>query len=142
MGPLDAWHYGSDWEKKLREAKQQNALKDSAAIKQAAQRLFDAIRNADYEHPGDWHRFPAPDVDYTVHSDYPGWMQWVCQHFRTNPIVKVELGEVALDSKQIPELGYEVTLQNGQKLEGTLPFRWDARTQRWGGVEGLDWHRR
>lgn len=142
LGPLNAWEYGSDWEEKLREARHRNALQESAAIKQAAQRLFDAIRKADYEHPGDWRRFPAPDVDYTVHSDYPGWMQWVAQHFRTNPIVKVELGEVTLDSKQLPGLPYKLTLQNQQTLEGTLPWRWNPSSQRWGGVGGLDWHRR
>jgi len=41
-------------------------------------------------------------VDYTVHSDYPGWMKWVCRHFRTNPIVKVELGEVFLETTLSP----------------------------------------
>jgi hypothetical protein len=142
LGPLNAWHYGSDWEKKLREAKHQDALANSAAIKQTAERLFEAIRKADYEHPGDWRSFPSPDVDYTVHSDYPGWMRWVCQHLRTNPIVKVELGEVLLSSKRLPEVNYKLTLQNHQTLEGNLPFRWNARTQHWGGEEGLDWHRR
>jgi hypothetical protein len=142
LGPLNAWHYGSDWEQKLREAKHRGALADSAAIQQAAGRLIEAIRKADYEHPGDWQNFPAPDVDYTVDSDYPGWMQWVCQHFRTNPIVKVELSEVSLDAKQLPGVNYKLTLQNRQTLEGTLPFRWNARAQRWAGETGLDWHRR
>jgi len=142
LGPLNAWHYGSDWEKKLREAKHEDALANAAAIKQTAERLFEAIRKADYERPGDWRSFPAPDVDYTVYSDYPGWMRWVCQHLRTNPIVKVELGEVLLNSKRLPGVDYKLTLQNHQTLEGNLPFRWNARTQHWGGEEGLDWHRR
>ncbi len=142
LGPLNAWEYGSDWEKNLCEAKHRNALADAPAIKQAAERLVEAIRKADYEHPGAWDDFPSPDVDYTVYSDYPGWMQWICQHFRTNPIAEVELGEVALDVRQLPGLPYKLTLQNHQTLEGTLPFRWSAKTQRWGGVEGLDWHRR
>ena len=141
LGPLNAWEYGSDWEKKLREAKHRNALADAPAIKQAAERLIEAIRKADYEHPGDWQCFPSPDVDYKVYTDYPGWMHWICQHFRTNPIVKAELGEVAFDAKQSPGLSYKLTLQNGQTLEGNLPVRWNARAQCWGGVEGLDWHR-
>ncbi|HOY60609.1 MAG TPA: hypothetical protein PK640_21015 [Verrucomicrobiota bacterium] len=142
LGPLNAWEYGSDWEKKLREAKHRNAQADAPAIKQAAERLIEAIRKADYERPGPWESFPSPDVDYTVHSDYPGWMEWVCRHFRTNPIVKAELGAVALDAQQSPGLNYTLKLQNGQTLEGYLPVRWNARAQCWGGVEGLDWHRR
>lgn len=142
LGPLNAWEYGSDWEKKLREAKHRNALADAPAIRQTAERLIEAIRKADYEHPGVWEDFPSPDVDYTVSTDYPGWMHWVCQHFRTNPIVKVELGEVTLDAEQLPGLSYKLTLQNDQTLEGNLPVRWSARAQRWGAVEGLDWHRR
>jgi len=142
LGPLNAWEYGSDWETKLREAKHRNALADAPAIKQAAERLIEAIRKADYEHPGDWESFPAPDVDYTVQSDYLGWMRWVCQHFATNRIVEVELGDVSLNAKQLPGLDYKLTLRNGQVLEGNLKIRWNARAQCWGGVEGLDWHRR
>jgi hypothetical protein len=142
LGPLNAWEYGSDWEKKLCEAKQQDPCADAPAIRQAAERLIEAIRKADYEHPGDWESFPAPDVDYTVYTDYPGWMHWVCQHFRTNPIVQVELGEVFLNTKHMPCVNYKLTLQNSKSLDGSLPLRWSARTQRWGGVEGLDWHRR
>ena len=142
LGPLNAWEYGSDWEKVLTETKQRDALNEAPAIKRTAARLIEAIRQADYEHPGDWQSFPAPDADYTVHSDYPGWMQWVCQRFRTNPIVRVELGGVLLNAKHLPCVDYKLTLRNGQTLEGTLPFRWSARAQRWGGEEGLDWHRR
>ncbi len=142
LGPLNAWEYGSDWEKKLREVKHRNALADAPAIKQAAERLIEAIRKANYEHPGAWESFPSPDVDYTVYTDYPGWMHWICQRFRTNPIVEVEFGEVSLDAKRLPGVTYKLALQNEETLEGTLPFRWSARTQRWGGVEGLDWHRR
>jgi hypothetical protein len=142
LGPLNAWEYGSDWEERSREAKHRNALADAPAIRQAAERLIEAIRQADYEHPGDWESFPAPDVDYTVHSDYPGWMQWVCQHFRTNPIVQAEMSEVLLNAKHLPCVDYKLKLRNGQTLEGTLPFCWHARAQRWGGEKGLDWHRR
>jgi hypothetical protein len=142
LGPLNAWEYGSDWEKRICEAKQRDPLADASAIRQAAERLIEAIRKADYEHPGDWESFPAPDVDYTVYTDYPGWMQWICQHFRTNPIVQVELGKVSLNTKHMPCVNYKLTLQNSQSLDGNLPLRWSARTQRWGGEEGLDWHRR
>jgi hypothetical protein len=142
LGPLNAWEYGSDWEKKICEAKQRDPSADGLAIRQAAERLIEAIRKADYEHPGDWKSFPSPDVDYTVYTDYPGWMQWVCQHFRTNPIVQVELGEVFLNTKHMPCVSYKLTLKNSKSLDGSLPLQWSARTQRWAGVEGLDWHRR
>ena len=140
LGPLNAWHYGSEWEQPVREARHRQAMQDAPAIRREAQRLFDALRKADYQNPGDWQSFPAPDVDYTVHTDYPDWMRWVCQRFQTNPIVKVDLSEVFLDSNHLPALNYRLTLQDGSALADKLPFRYNARAERWGGWEGLDWH--
>ena len=130
LGPLNAWHYGSDWEQKLREAKYRNALADSAAIKQAAGKLIEAIRKTDYEHPGDWQSFPSPDVGLHGWERLPrAGCSGYGEHFRTNPIAKVELGEVVLDAKHLPGLHYKLTLQDKQTLEGMLPFRWNPRTQ-------------
>jgi hypothetical protein len=140
LGPLNAWQLGSDWERKSVAAKLQDWSKETGAMRQAAARLFAAIRKADYENPGDWRTFPAPDADYRVHSDAPGWMRWICQRFRTNPIVAVELGEVARQADSRPALSYRATLQDGARLEGVLPLEWDVRAQTWLGVEGLDWH--
>jgi hypothetical protein len=140
LGPLNAWHHGSDWEKKAAAAKLASLANETNAVRQAAMRLFDAIRKANYEKPGDWRKFPAPDIEYQVYTDYPAWMKWICQHFRTNPIVAVDLGEVTQHSGNSAALSYEATLKNGTKLEGVLPMQWDARGQQWFGVEGLDWH--
>ena len=142
LGPLNAWQFGSDWEKKAATAKLQNWTNETNAIRQAAVRLFEAIRKADYENPGDWRAFPAPDSDYWVHSDAPGWMHWVCRHFRTNPIVAVELGEVFKGEGGRPTIPYKLIQKDGTVLQGNLPFEWDVRAQRWYGLEGLDWHRR
>lgn len=142
LGPLDAWHHGSDWKRRLSEDRHRNVLQDTSAIKREAGRLFDAIRKADYRQPQNWRAFPSPEVEYTVHSDAPGWVLWVCQHFRTNPIVRVELGEVLLQADRRPAVPYKVTLKNDTSLEGTLPFEWRSGSQRWEALEGLDWHRR
>jgi hypothetical protein len=142
LGPLDAWQYGSDWKKQLREAKQRNAMKDTAAIRREADRLFDALRKADYSKPQHWRTFPAPDVMYWVHSDAPGWTGWVCQHFRTNPIVQVELGGVSLQPSGRPEVPYKLVLKDHITLEGVLPFEWRPYPGRWEGLQGLDWHLR
>jgi hypothetical protein len=142
LGPLNAWHYGSDWEKKITAAKFANLANETNDVRRAAMRLFDAIRTANYEKPGDWRKFPAADIEYQVHTDYPAWMKWICQHFHTNPIVAVDLGEVTQHGEHRAALPYHVTLKNGDKLEGVLPMQWDARGQEWFGVEGLDWHLR
>jgi hypothetical protein len=140
LGPLDAWQLGSDWEKRAAAAKLGNWANETNAVCLAAIRLFDAIRKANYEKPGDWRKFPAPDVEYQVYTDYPAWMRWICQRFRTNPIVAVNLGEVTQLTDKSAALPYQVTLKNEAKLEGVLPMQWDARGQQWFGVEGLDWH--
>jgi hypothetical protein len=142
LGPLNAWQLGSDWEREAAAAKTRDLANETNAIRQAAMRLFDAIRKADYEKPGDWRSFPAPDIEYQVYTDYPAWMKWICRHFRTNPIVTVDLGEVARQTDGRAALPYQVTLRDGAKLEGVLPMKWDAHGQQWFGVEGLDWHLR
>ena len=64
-------------------------------VSTAAQRLFQAIRDADYSKdwskPKDWRQFPAKDVNYDVRRGYPGWVQWVCNKFKADPIVDVNL---------------------------------------------------
>jgi hypothetical protein len=111
-----------------------------AEVLNAAARLFDAIRKANYEHPGDWHSFPASDVKYCVHTDYPSWMRWICQQFRTNPIIALDLGEVVRQGDGRLAVPYKASLKNGASLKGVLPFDWDARGKHWYGIEGLDWH--
>jgi len=58
------------------------------------------------------------------------------------PVVSVTLGSVLSDSAGRPVVPYKLTLRDGSRLEGDLPFRWQPRQGRWEGVEGLDWHGR
>jgi len=37
--------------------------KDTTVIRSEAERLFDALRQADYTKDQNWHIFPSPDVD-------------------------------------------------------------------------------
>jgi hypothetical protein len=142
LGPLNAWQWGSDWENKLRADKRFDAAQDSTAIRREAELLFESLRQADYSKPHDWRNFPSPAVEYWVQSDAPGWQKWICQQFRTNPIVKVELGEVSLQADGRPAVPYQAVLKDNSRLEGVLPFEWRPAAQRWEGLEGLDWHRR
>ncbi len=141
LGPLDAWHYGSDWKRQLRDSKYREVKKDTKVIRSEAEQLFNALRQADYTKDQNWQTFPSPDVGlYWVENDRPGWTKWVCQHFRTNPIVKVELGAVALPPGGSPEVPYKLLLKDGAQLEGVLPFEWRPDAERWEGHRGLDWH--
>ena len=142
LGPLDERHFGSGSEAQSRAAKHRDGLREAGLIRQEAHRLFEAIRNADYTKPQRWQTFPSPDVEYWVHSDAPGWTRWVCGHFHTNPIVQVELGEVALQPDGRPAVPYRLRLENRTTLHGVLPFEWRAKAGRWEGLEGLDWHQR
>jgi hypothetical protein len=110
-------------------------------IRQEAERLFKALRQADYTKDQNWHIFPSSSVGlYWVENDRPGWTRWVCQHFRTNPIVKIELGEVSLPPGGSPEVPYKLLLKDRTKLEGVLSFEWRPESGRWEGHRGLDWH--
>jgi beta-lactamase regulating signal transducer with metallopeptidase domain/peroxiredoxin/outer membrane lipoprotein-sorting protein len=115
-------------------------------VSAAAQRLFQAIREADYSKdwskPTDWNQFPAKDVDYCVDHNFPGWVKWVCNKFKTNPIVDVQLGKVFADSEGRPTVHFRLTLKDGEILQGDLPFvrSRDPKRIPWMGLESLDWH--
>jgi uncharacterized iron-regulated protein len=152
LGPLNAWHRGDDWVKTSRDEKLKDALENPAIIVAAADRLIDAIRKADYDNPkkwkadpGAWKNFIKPD--YCVYTDYPAWVQWICENFRDNPIVRVEYGQVY--AKQIkafygegylPHIPYKLTRKDGSTLQGVLPFDYSAKSDEWMGYNGLDWH--
>ena len=146
LGPLEAWRYGGDWEERMRVERHAEAVRDSTGVLAAARRLFEAIREADYHRDwrtrDRWQEFPAADVSYCVYTDYPGWVDRICGRFKTNPVVSVTLGSVLSDSAGRPVVPYKLTLRDGSRLEGDLPFRWQPRQGRWEGVEGLDWHGR
>ena len=120
--------------------------KSAEEVSGAAQRLFQAIRDADYNRdwnkPKNWAQFPAKDVDYCVNHGYPGWVKWVCNKFKTNPIVDVQLGKVFADSEGRPAVHFRLTLKDGEVLQGDLPFvrSYHLGHESWMGVEALDWH--
>ena len=68
--------------------------------------------------------------------------------FKTNPIAKVELGQVFANAKKIngqkglPTVPYKLLLQDGTALEGALPFEYnfDNGQGQWFGIQGIDWH--
>ena len=140
LGPLRAWEWGSHWKKDMVAAKMKTWPQETDAIRQAAVRLLEAIRQANYDHPGYYASFPAPEVEYEVKADRRAWVAWICQHFRTNPIVSVNLGEVKTHTNGLPALSYEIKLQNGRKLVGLLPMNYNPGSEDWYGAEGLDWH--
>ena len=144
LGPIDAWKHGDNWESEVRKQKHEYAFEHPEVIADAAKQLFDAIRNADYEHHqgGDdcWSFLPPGCTGYLVHSYYADWVKWICETFVDNPIDSVELGEVSRDQNGLPTLDYTVRLKDGRELKGDLPFRYDPRCEEWTGIRGLDWH--
>ncbi len=120
------------------------ARQSAGAVTAAAQRLFQAVRAADYNHDWtgtkDWQHFPAKGVGYTVDHNYPGWVRWVCQKFKANPITDVRLGRVFPGPDGSPAVHFELPLKDGEVLQGDLPFHWDSRKKQWIGWKGLDWH--
>ncbi len=143
LGPIDAWKSGDKWKQEIQVVKQKSIFDHPEIITKAAERLFNAIRNADFEHHyggRDWHNFPADDCDYLVRTNAPGWVQWVCRTFKNNPVEHVELGKVFEGPENLPTIPYKLMLHDGRILKGELPFRYDPQQQCWVGIRGLDWH--
>ena len=143
LGPIDAWKFGENWEEEYRKKEHKYALGHPEVIKTAAEKLFNAVRNADYEHHSDgshWRNFLSETTDYQVHHHFDRWVRWVCKTFSENPIESVELGEVFMGRDGLPAISYIVSLRDGRELKGDLPFRYMPRQKIWMGVEGIDWH--
>jgi len=141
---------GLDKEAVARE-KNAHALEYAAEVRLAAEQLFEKIRTANYARylPKDapWGDFPIVGYYRTDHR-FDTLIQWICTTFSKNPIVKVELGTVFLNTsavfgkRNLPTVPYHLTLQNGTGLEGNLPFEFtlDGPTPHWHGLGGIDWH--
>lgn len=140
LGPLNAWHYGSEWEEPARQAKFREALNNPAMIRREAERLFTLLRQADYSQDFDTLYSRLMRIRYTVQTRRDGWVEWMAQHFRTNPIVQAQMGDVQRQPSGRPALPYKLVLKDGTTLEGVLPYEWSPNDGKWEGVGGLDWH--
>jgi hypothetical protein len=135
---------GGELAEAIREEMKAKTAKAAPEVTRAAQRLFQAIRAADYDRDWistkDWEHFPAKDVDYTVDRNYPGWVRWVCRKFKAHPITDVRVGNVFAGPDGAPTVHFELHLKGGEVLQGDLPFHWDSERKQWIGWQGLDWH--
>jgi hypothetical protein len=141
---------GLDKEETIRQ-KHTHAMEHPEEIVQAAEQLFEKIRNADYDHflkkNSNWREFPIFGF-YQTHHWFDVLVKWLCETFRENPIVAVELGEVFKNpdvinnKKELPTVPYKVTLKDGTVLQGNLPFEFnfDGDIPHWHGIHGIDWH--
>ena len=133
-------------------------LRHAGEIKEAAAHLFERLRTADYADilshyrdgkwdPEGWKKFPTQGL-YMVHTDYPSFALWCCTHFKDNPIIDVQLGDVFIGDALVigktgwPTVPYKLTLKDGSILAGNLPFNYDLNqgSGHWHGMEGIDWH--
>jgi len=137
LGPMNAWQYGDDWERLIQEKQHKFALNQPEEIVKSAEKLFDAIRNADYDKP-----YMVRQLDYTAARWADEWAEWICKTFRDNPVMSVELGEVFRGENSLPTVPYKLTLKDGKLLEGNLPFRYEPLSEHWQPRVGLDWHLR
>jgi hypothetical protein len=125
------------------------AAKAAPEVIAAAQRLFQVLRDADYDHDGistrDWKHQPAKEINYNPDRNDRGWVRWVCNKFKKNPISDVRLGNVFANPGGTPTIHFALHLKDGEILEGDLPFQfidWGSAGKQWVGQGGLDWHLR
>jgi hypothetical protein len=125
------------------------AAKSAPEVAAAAQRLFEVLRTADYDHEGistrDCKNNPAKEINYNPMRGDRAWVRWVCKKFKANPITDVKLGNVVANSGGAPTVHFELRLKDGEILDGDLPFYfmdWGPAGKQWIGQGGLDWHTR
>jgi protocatechuate 3,4-dioxygenase beta subunit len=132
----------------LRE-RRDHPMQYAAEVRLAAERLFEKIKTADYEKGLATHEFPIQGY-YQTYTRFDLLIEWMCTTFKDNPIIKVELGQAFLSpeeingQKNLPTVPYKLTLKDGTKLEGNLPFKFtlEGDTPHWYGTQGIDWHLR
>ena len=131
----------------IRQEIQAKTAKAAPAVAAAAQRLFQVLRDADYDHNGistrDWKHHPSKEINYNPDRNDRGWVRWVCKKFKADPISDVRLGNVFANSGGMPTIHFELHLKDGEILHGDLPFHfieWGSGGKQWVGQGGLDWH--
>ncbi|MBN2132007.1 MAG: carboxypeptidase regulatory-like domain-containing protein [Sedimentisphaerales bacterium] len=141
---------GLDTDKTIKR-KHAHAMEHADEVREAAEQLFDKIRAADYERfrgeEASWPQFPIVGY-YMTHHYFDVLVQWMCETFQGNPIVRVELGAVFANEHEVhgytglPTVPYKVVLKDGTVLEGCLPFEYnfDGDVGHWHGLQGIDWH--
>ena len=119
------------------------AAKAAKDVTAAAERLFRAIRAADYNRDwaknDDWKWFPAKDVEY-IARDRARWVRWTCRKLKADAITDVRLDKVFAGPDGKPTVPFELRLKSGKTLRGNLPFLDDPKKKQWVGWQGLDWH--
>ncbi|VGO17926.1 hypothetical protein PDESU_06528 [Pontiella desulfatans] len=130
------------WKSRQNRMAREYAAAHPDEFRAAATRLFEAIRTAGRitDHEEMIKHLDESNIYYTVHSDYPAWTAWIYRSFKDNPIVDVSLGEPLIEGEELPAFPYSLTLEDGTKLEGRLPFKYYPQGNSWCGIEGLDWH--
>ncbi len=119
----------------LREREHRQALENPDLIRAEAEALLAKLREADWEAPS-----ALRDLTYRAEKWYDLWLRWVREKFRDNPIERIDLGQVSADDHGWPAIEYVLTLKDGDRLEGVLPFEYQPHLQSWIGTHGLDWH--
>ena len=144
LGPLDAWNRGGqNWRDAVQQEKLEQATENPDEVVEAAKKIFETIQKADYDfflNPDNKQAWQKFGISYTVYTDYPSFVKWMCTTFKTNPIVSIELGKSFTDSQGRPTIPYKLTLKDGKILKGDLPFEYDAMNNNWYGIHGIDWH--
>ena len=73
----------------IRQEMDEQAAKAAPEVAAAARRLFQVLRDADYDHEGistrDWKHHPAKEINYNPDRNDRGWVHWVCEKFKANP---------------------------------------------------------
>lgn len=137
--------------KQIVQDRNSHGMEYAQEVHAAAESLFDKIKTADYEHylkPGvHWTEFPIVGYYQTDHW-FDVLVPWICNTFKQDPIVSMELGQVFLNpqevngKKNLPAVPYVLTLKDGRNLKGNLPFEYtfDGDEPHWHGLHGIDWH--
>jgi hypothetical protein len=143
LGPLNAWHFGDDWEKTVARTKTQEVFSSPEQITESARHLLKAIQEGDYKSHASgrhWQQFLPDDADYQVYTNFPAWVRWVCATFSKDPIEHVKLGNVVKGEDGLPSIDYTIILASARVLKGALAFEYLPREGRWMGKQGIDWH--
>jgi hypothetical protein len=118
----------------------QQVFADPEPIVAIANKIFEAIRTADYDrwiNGEGWGSFPMVQY-YQTYQWYDALVPWICKTFKADPIKDVTLGKVTKNEDGLPAIPYKLTLASGKVMEGILPFNY--KDGRWYARWGLDWH--
>lgn len=138
LGPENVWHYGDDWQTKIRQERHRNVNRQELMTE--LDKIYQGIKEIDSEEYS-WRTWEIEfGFNYLTMTNWPGMYRWWCDVTKEHPFESVEYGELSRNKEGLPQIKVTTTLQGGITFSKVFIFKYIPLQERWQAQYGLDLH--